>query len=310
MFKNTTSQSNSTLNMPIDNPEAPTLKKWLVLIFLALIWGSSFILIKKGLVVFSPPQTAAVRIVAAFCTLGAFSYISLKKVPRSKWGYLFISGMIGTFIPAFLFAYAQTRLESALAGVLNSLTPVFTFLVGWLFFSLRLRIKAILGLLLGFLGAISLILMGKELGTLDPNPYGLLVILAAILYGCNLNFVKHYLKDLKALHISSLVMLFISPLALATFFIEGVPQTIQTNPASGWALAALVGLGVLSTGVATIFFNRLLLISSPVFASSVTYLIPIVAIFWGLIDGEQLILGHYLSMGIIIIGVWMVNSSK
>ncbi len=293
-----------------DNPEAPTLKKWLMLVFLALIWGSSFILIKKGLVVFSPSQTAAIRLVAAFVTLLAFSFVSLRAVPRSKWGYIFISGLIGTFIPAFLFAYAQTKLESALAGVLNSLTPVFTFLIGWLFFSLRLRLKAMLGLLLGFLGAISLILMGKELGQIEPNPYGLLIIFAAILYGCNLNFVKHYLKGLKALHISSLVLLFMGPFALVTFFVEGVPQTIQSEPASFWALTALVSLGVFSTGVATIFFNRLLLVSSPVFTSSVTYLIPIVAIFWGLMDGEQLMLGHYLSMGIIILGVWLVNSSK
>ncbi len=299
------------MSTPLPTPKISTLRKWVILIFLALIWGSSFILIKKGLVVFSPPQAAAVRLMAAFFTLVWFVYQSMRTVPIEKWIYLFISGMLGTFVPAFLFAYAQTQLESALAGVLNSLTPVFTFLIGWLFFELRVKLLAVLGLLLGFLGAVSLVLIGKDFTEMAPNPYGLLVILATIMYGCNLNFVKRYLQGLKAIQISSLVMFFTVPLTFFTFFGTEVPKTVaQGTPENLWAFGALVVLGVFSTGVATIFFNRLLLVSTPVFASSVTYLIPIVAIFWGLVDGEQLQLAHYLSMVVIIMGVWLVNSSR
>ncbi len=299
------------MSTPLPTPEISALRKWAILIFLALIWGSSFILIKKGLVAFSPPQAAAIRLIAAFFTLVWFIYQSMRTVPVEKWIYLFISGMLGTFVPAFLFAYAQTQLESALAGVLNSLTPVFTFLIGWLFFELRVKLLAVVGLLLGFLGAVSLVLIGKDFSTISPNPYGLLVILATVMYGCNLNFVKRHLQGLQAIQIASLVMFFTAPLTFFTFFGTAVPNTVvRGTPESLWALGALVLLGVFSTGVATIFFNRLLLVSTPVFASSVTYLIPIVAIFWGLLDGEQLQPDHYLSMIVIIVGVWLINSSR
>ncbi len=280
---------------------------WAILIILALIWGSSFILIKKGLEVFSPLQTATIRVAASFLPLILVTFSKAHLIPKEKWKYLVIAGLIGIYFPAFLFAFAQTEIKSSLAGVLNSLTPLFTFVAGAIFFQQASTWLKFVGIVIGFVGSLGLILIGTEGVGSGFNAYAFLVIAATIFYGVNVNLIKRYLSDLKPLYVSAFSIATVGPLAIVGLFGTGVfPTLVQEE--GGWeAFAYLTLLGVVSTGFAMVLFNRLIQITSPVFASSVTYLIPIVAIAWGLLDGEFLLPAHYACMLLVVVGVWLVN---
>ncbi len=291
-----------------EKPQASALLVWGLLITLALIWGSSFILIKKGLQVFSAGEVGAIRIVSAALVLIPLALPKLKSLNKRQWKWLFISGMIGSFAPAFLFAYAQTNLESGITGVLNALTPIFALLVGVIFFSGKLTIRDGFGIALGFTGTILLIVAGSggELGNF--NFYAIFVILATLCYGFNLNILKFQFSVLKPKMITSISLFLISP--IAAYYLFGVSDFIykmQTEPGAGLGLFYISILGVVGTAIALIMFNRLVQLTSPVFTSFVTYLIPIVAIIWGLLDGEILYTGHYIGIVFIIIGVAFAN---
>lgn len=277
---------------------------------MAAIWGSSFILIKKGLLAFSPTQTASIRVSAAVLTLLPFALPALGRFPRRRWPYLLGSGLMGILLPAFLFAFAQTRLDSAVAGVLNALTPVFTLLVGMSFFKTPLARNQLIGVMIGFLGAFSLVVTRTEARPLAFNTAGLLVIAATILYGINSNWIKKYLTGYPLLEVASLSLFIISPAALSGLWLTGVFQTWQTQSGAGMAAAYLILLGIFSTGLATVLFYQLIQMTSAVFASSVTYLIPLVALMWGTLDGENIGLAQLAGMGIILLGVWLINQRK
>jgi drug/metabolite transporter (DMT)-like permease len=287
----------------------PTLMAWLILFFLAIIWGSSFILVKKAMFVFSPFQVGSARTTMAFLAISALALIYIRKVPLKKYPLLLLSGSFGVLIPAFLFPLAQTRLSSSVAGILNALTPAFTLIISVIFFGRSTHQKQLIGLSIGFLGACSLILLNSS-GNLEINSYSLIVVLATILYGINANVVQKYLSDFKPLHVASLSLFCISPFALVSFGTADFNSTFQSNPQSSSAFYALVMLGVFSSAFATIIFYHLIQMSGAMFASSVTYLIPLVAVVWGLMDGEKLALGHYGGMALIIIGVYMINQKK
>jgi drug/metabolite transporter (DMT)-like permease len=283
---------------------------WLLLIFLSLIWGSSFILVKKGLVAFSPMQVASIRTTAGFLALLFLALPHLRQIPREKWAYLWLSGMLGVFIPAFLFAYAQTSISSSLAGVFNALTPLFTLLFGIAFFHQKGSKYKFLGVFLGLLGSVGLSFLSSKQGMGQFNISVLLIVLATMLYGMNVNLVKKHLNQLKPLQVSAMSLFVIGPFALLGFWLTNVVDTLNTHSGAWEALGYLVMLGVFSTAIATVFFNYLLQISSAVFASSVTYLIPIVAIGWGVWDGEQLLWAHFICFLGILGGIGLVNFSK
>lgn len=283
-------------------------KSVILLIVLSLIWGTSFILMKKGLLVFSPGEVGSIRVASASLVLMPFALVRLKELTPGHYGKLFLSGLLGIFIPAFLFATAQTRLESGVTGILNSLTPLFTLAIGVLFFSQVFRNKSIVGILIGLAGTAILIMArsGGQIGSL--NYYSFLIILACVCYGVNLNFIKFRIRDLSSITITSVALLLIGPLALV--YLLGFTEfstRLSDHPGAWKALGFLVLLGIMSTSVATIIFNRLIKISTPLFASSATYLIPVVAVMWGLLDGETLVFGHFLGMMAIITGVYMAN---
>jgi len=283
---------------------------WLVLIALAMVWGSSFILIKKALLAFSPFQIGAIRVSLAFLFLFAIAIFHINKVPRKKYIYLFVSGMLGVFFPAFFFPIAQTHLSSSITGALNTTVPLFTLLFGLLFFKQTTNLAQVVGLLVGFLGTLML-LFAESVENLNFNSYALFAIAASMCYAINLNIVKTFLSDIKPLQVSTLTLFFIGPIMMIYLTSLDIPQTYQNNlPESYWALLSLAALAFFATSLASIFFNKLIQISSPIFASSVTYLIPIVALFWGILDNEKLLLGHYLGMGAIILGVYLVNRKK
>ncbi|GAA5032339.1 permease [Marivirga lumbricoides] len=294
--------------------ERPAANPWLVwtlLITLALIWGSSFILIKKGLQVFSAGEVGALRIFSAAIVLLPLSLPKLKTLSARQWKWLFISGMLGSFAPAFLFAYAQTQLQSGVTGVLNALTPIFALLVGVLFFRGKLKRQDIIGITLGFAGTICLIVAGSggELGNF--NFYAIFVILATLCYGFNLNILKFQFSVLTPKIITSISLFLISPIAAWYLFVQSdFILKMQTVPEAKIGLFYICILGVIGTAIALIMFNRLVQLTSPVFTSFVTYLIPIVAVVWGLLDGEVLYAGHYLGIVFIIIGVAFANRPK
>ncbi|MBK6265783.1 DMT family transporter [Marivirga sp. S37H4] len=291
-----------------EKPVASPFLVWGLLITLALIWGSSFILIKKGLQVFSAGEVGAIRIVSAAVVLLPLALPKLKTLNKRQWKWLFISGMLGSFGPAFLFAFAQTRLESGVTGVLNALTPIFALLVGVMFFSGKLTKRDGIGITLGFTGTILLIVAGSGGDLGNFNYYAIFVILATLCYGFNLNIVKFQFSILTPKIITSISIFLISPIAV--YYLFGMSDFVlkmQTEPGAGLGLFYISILGVVGTAIALIMFNRLVQLTSPVFTSFVTYLIPIVAVVWGLLDGEVLFTGHYIGIVFIIIGVAFAN---
>lgn len=289
-------------------PDPNRSKAIVLLILLSLIWGTSFILMKRGLTVFSPGEVGSIRVIAAAIFLLPFAIVRLKNLTGIHILKLLASGLMGIFFPAFLFATAQTQLDSSVSGILNSLTPICTLIIGVLLFKQPFRSRSLLGIVIGLIGTVILIFAnyGGAVGGL--NLFALLVIVACILYAMNLNFVKYKIADLPALTITSVSILLISPAALSylltfTDFLSKVTTHPQAIPALGY----IILLGAMSTSVATILFNHLVKISNPLFTSSVTYIIPIVAVGWGLLDGEQLLLGHFIGMVAIIGGVYLAN---
>lgn len=288
-------------------PEPQRGKAVVLLIALSLIWGTSFILMKRGLTVYSPGEVGSIRVVAASIFLLPFALVRLKELSGSQFAKLFASGLMGIFFPAFLFATAQTRLESSVSGILNSLTPICTLIIGIVLFKQPFKSRSLLGIIIGLVGTIILIFAnyGGAVGGL--NLFAFLVIIACIFYAMNLNFVKYKITELRALTITSVSILLISPLALVYLLGFTDFTTKVSQPDALPALGYIVLLGVMSTSVATILFNLLVKISNPLFTSSVTYIIPIVAVGWGLLDGEQLLPGHFIGMVAIIGGVYLAN---
>lgn len=279
-----------------------------LLLVLSLIWGTSFILIKQGLKAFSPDVVGALRVTAASIFLLPLALPRLKELKQGDSFKLFVSGLMGIFFPAFLFAFAQTKLNSSLAGILNTLSPLWTMILGALFFTQRFRGYAILGIILSFFGAIMLALSRSGGAITGFNAYALLIVVACALYGANLNWVKFKIHDLGSITITSISILFIGPFAAVyLFFLTDFIHTLINEPDAWKAFGFVVLLALMGTAVAGLLFNKLLRISSPLYASSVTYIMPIVAVMWGVIDGEKLLPGHFIGMTAILGGVYLAN---
>jgi drug/metabolite transporter (DMT)-like permease len=283
---------------------------WILLIILALIWGSSFILIKKGVSVYTASQVGSLRIFSAAVFLLPLLFFHIRKVPKGKIPVMFLSGFLGNLIPSFLFAAAGTKLNSSVSGILNALTPLFTLIVGALFFRQSIASDKLIGLLVGLAGCVFLIVINAE-GKLDfTNYYAILPVVATFCYGINANLVKRYLNNIPSLQITSVALCSVGVLAGVYFFSTDIDvavlQTSQGLKAMGYVLL----LALMGTAFATVLANKVIQIAGPIFTSSVTYLIPVVAIGWGLLDGEKLIWVQYISMIAIIAGVYMVNRRK
>ncbi|OKL40713.1 permease [Pontibacter flavimaris] len=283
---------------------------WLLVVILALIWGTSFILIKKGLVVFASDEVGALRMVIACAALLPFAIQNLPKVEPSRWKFLLGTGLLGNFFPAFLFAIAETRLASGLAGVLNSLTALFTLLAGALLFGQSITWLRMLGIAIGIAGTAILIFSGNGNADLDNMYYGLYIVLATIFYGISANIIKHRLQGMKAIAVSSLALLTVGPVALLYLLTTDFVYKLQHVPGAWEALLYIALLAVFSTAIALILFNRLIQISTTLFASSTTYLIPVVALMWGVLDGETIHVWHYAGMLVILLGVFIVNRAR
>ncbi len=297
----------------IDQKSSSTpLVAWSLLIILSIIWGSSFMLMKKGLIAFDPGEIAALRIFSASLFLFPIAIRNLREIKtRKQWIFLFASGFFGSLIPAFLFPLAQTRIDSSLSGVLNALTPFFTILIGAVLVGARFNNRIKLGIFIGFLGSILLVTAGTGYDLTQINYYALLIVLATILYGFNVNILKYYLGDIRPVYITSFSMMLIGPFSLIyLLFYADVLQTLRSDMHNLIPFGYIVFLGVIGTAISLILFNKLVKITNIVFSSSVTYLIPVVAVILGLIDNEVLLTQHYIGMIFIIIGVLLANKGR
>jgi len=278
--------------------------KWFYLFLLSLIWGSSFILIKRGLVGLTAIQVGSLRIIFAALFLLIIGFSSLKKISRRQWKFVALTSVFGTFIPAFFFAIAETQVDSSIVAILNSLTPLNTLVLGIVFFGIQFQKRQVVGVFVGLIGCLLLVLSGASAHPGQNYYYVLLVVIATICYAINVNLIKKYLPDLNSLSITTgnfTVLLIPALIILGT---TDFTQRINLETAQHSMVFVLI-LGVLGTGIANVLFFKLIQMSSPVFATSVTYLIPIVAFFWGLLDNEMLTPIQFFGAFIILIGVYL-----
>lgn len=285
-------------------------KKWLYLLTLALVWGSSFILMKKALVGLTPIQLGAIRILFAGSVLLLFGFRALKEIKKRHWKYIIYTALLGTFFPVFLFAYAVKGIDSSVVSILNSLTPFNTFIVGYLVFGFSFKKKQLLGVFIGLSGTILLILKGADMNPNQNYWFSILVLIASVGYAFNVNMVKKHLHDVSALGIvAGNFILLIIP-ALLVLYSTGFFSEYEYTKPNLEALGYLAILAVVGTGAAKVLYNKIVHLASPLFASSVTYLIPIVAVFWGILDGEQLHIIQLFAGIIILLGVYLANKAK
>ena len=283
---------------------------WVLLLLLSLIWGSSPILIKKSLVSLGPFEIGALRLSFAAIVLIPFLSKNFSEVKKKDIPILFISGVVGNVLPYFLYPIAQTNIDSGTSGVLTSLTPFFALLIGVFFYKLKATKNNIIGLTIGFTGTAALILFSENNTSSGSNLYGLFVVLATLLYGINLNLVKYHLNHLKPITITSFSIVLILPVTLLIlFFSTPFFEHIQDFDNHKNEFIYVFVLGILSTSIATLIFYNLIKIKDTVFASTVTYLMPIVAVIIGFMDGELINLYQLSGMGLIIFGVY-INSKK
>jgi drug/metabolite transporter (DMT)-like permease len=280
--------------------------KWLLLVLLSLIWGSSFILIKRGLVGLNPYQLGALRIIFACIFMIIVGFRSIPKIPLYKWKYVAITSLFGNGLPVFLFAYAQTGITSSVSGILNSLTPLYTLLIGVLGFGLGFIRNQVFGVALGLTGCIFLVLFGKSAAG-DTNYFcAFLVVIATMCYALNVNLIKKYLSDVSPLAITTGNFLTLLLPALIILFANGYAE-VMTQPEVIHSTLFIIILGMVGTVIANILYYQLIQITSPLFASSVTYFIPIVAMSWGMLDGETLNFMQLVGAGVILSGVYIAS---
>jgi len=285
--------------------------KWFYLIILSFIWGSSYILIKKSLLGFSPLQLGSLRIIITAFVLFVLGFNSLKKIPKNKWKWILATGYIGSFFPSFLFAFAQTEIDSGVTAILNSLTPLATLVIGLIFFKFLINTKQIAGIFIGLIGSLLLIYQGSSINPQQNFLFVVFILIASIFYAISLNLLKAHLQDVSATGIAVGNFLCILPPAFVILFFTDLKIIdFKVNQDVQNAIFYVVVLSVFGSAFAKILFNKLIQISSPIFASSITYTLPIVAIMWGLVDGETISLGQFFSTGLILIGVFLANKKN
>lgn len=282
---------------------------WSLLIILSVIWGSSYILIKKGLLVYTPLQVGTMRITFGFLVLLPSAVLKIFRLPGRKLFVLLIIGIIGNILPYILFAYSQTVLPSSVTGILNALTPIFTMLIAVFIFKYKIKNMQIIGMLLGFLGVMSLAFVDESGVFGSFNIYVMLVVLATLCYSISLNLIKVYLSDINSVIVTAVSLFTVGPVCLIYLLSTDLIHVFNTVPGSGLAMFYIAILGIVGTAFAMILYTKLIQITDALFATTVTYLLPIVSIIWGILDGEVLYHIHFVIMLIILIGVYLVNKN-
>ena len=265
---------------------------------------------KRGLIAYSHDEVAALRLVISFICFLPLIFKNLKKVHKKDLKYFFLVGLFGNGFPAFLFTKAETGISSSLAGMLNSLVPLFTILLGVVVFKISTNKMKLIGVFIGLIGAVTLLSSNGFNIKNDEFGFGIYVILATICYAISVNTIKKYLQNVSALIVSSFAFLFIGPPLVFYLFTTNFVETTINNPLASNALFYIAILSVFGTALSLVLFNLLVKHTTAVFASTVTYMIPIFAIFWGVIDGETIHFLHFFGIAIILLGIYFVNKFK
>lgn len=281
-------------------------KKWIILCLLSMIWGTSFILIKKGLIGLTPFQVGALRIIFAglfIIPLGLKGVLKLKLV---EWKHIIFTAILGTFIPAFLFAIAQTQVSSSISAVLNSLTPLNTLWVGFVWFGMLFNRNQLIGIIIGFTGSLILVLNASHVQPTQNYWFAIFVVIATLCYAVNVNYMKKNLPNLKPLTITAgNFSILIIPAFLILFFTNYFE--VYSNVKVYQSTLFILILGIICTAIANVLFFKLLQLSTPLFASSVTYLIPVVAMLWGIYFSEKLTFIQLFGAILILLGVYITS---
>ncbi|MEE2616584.1 MAG: DMT family transporter [Bacteroidota bacterium] len=285
------------------------MKKWIYLISLSLIWGTSFILIKKALIGLTPTQLGSLRIIFSSIIIFIFAWNTLKLISKKEWKWIIISAFLGSFFPAFLFAFAETEIDSSVASILNSLVPLNTVIIGAIVFKIASSKKQIIGVVVGLIGTYLLIDGGIQLNPDQNYLYAGLVILCSFLYGFNVNIIKKYLNDIPAVTIAAGHFSVIFIPAIIIFYFSGFNTDQMYDPITLKSIGYVLILSAFGTALAKVLFNKLVQISTAVFASSVTYSLLIVSLFWGILDGELFSFNQLMATVLIVLGV-LLSSRK
>jgi drug/metabolite transporter (DMT)-like permease len=302
-------------DLPMNSPSNVAPNRWaapLILLLLGFVWGSSFILMKMGLfakdgsALFPPTQLAALRMAIAGVTLLPIGLKHFRKLTSDQWKWVTIVGVVGSFIPALLFAIAQTQLPSAVAGMLNALTPLWTLLIAIAVFGVQFHRGQLIGLGFGLIGTIGLIWNPEASFEAAWGP-GALLVLATVCYGTSVNITREKLQSLKGPVIASCSLGLVSMPAAIWFLTGDIPSLIATHPDGMRGLLAIVALAAIGTAGALVLFNQVIAWTNSVFAASVTYIIPVFATFWGWMDGESLRASHLIAGSLILFGVWITH---
>jgi len=286
------------------------LNKWFYLIALSLIWGSSFILIKKALVGLEASQLGSLRIIFSSIFIFLIAWRNIFLIKKIEWKWITISAFLGSFFPAFLFAFAEKEIDSSVASIINSIVPLNTLILGMIIFKIETTKRQIIGVLIGFFGTYLLISSGLKLNPDQNYNYAGLVILCSFLYALNVNIIKKYLQHLSALtitvgHFTAIIL----PAVLVFLFSDFEFSSLEKDEVKTSIFYVFI-LALFGTALAKIIFNKLIKISSPVFASSVTYSMLIVSIFWGIVDGEKFSIYQLIATLIIVFGVILTNKKS
>ncbi len=283
---------------------------WGVLLLLGVVWGFSFFFIKRGLVAYDAYQVGAIRIFFAFISMIPIIFVLGFDAPKKKIPLIIASSLLGSGIPPFLFAIAQTKIDSSVTGILNSLTPLFALLTGVVIFKIKMKWFHVAGVLVGMVGTIIVVLIRSD-GSFEFNfGYAILVVLATLFYGMNANIIKSKLYDVHPVQIALITFCFLGPIAGAFLFTTDFVEVTRTHDYAWKSLTYLAILSFIGTSYALILFNYLAHRTSALFATMVTYIIPVVAVLIGVADGEILGVVHVIGLTLILLGVYVTSIRK
>lgn len=284
--------------------------RWVLLTILALTWGSSFILIKKSLLVFSPYQIGSFRVGISGLILCYFGFSAIRKMSKQTLIWIACVGFFGNFLPMYLFPIAQTQVSSSLAGILDSLVPVFILILGFLIFGIKSKMVQVIGAIMGFIGAILLMAFSDTDSESSNFFYGMLVVLATVSYAMAGLIIKERLNHIPSMELSSAVFTVWMFPSLLILVLSGFFSEFQAHPESWESLGYLSILTIMGTAIAAILYYRLIQLTSAVFASTVTYLMPLVAVIWGFLDGEELSIWSGIGGALILWGIYLIREKK
>ncbi len=274
---------------------------------LGATWGSSFILMKLGLRSFTPIEVALLRVSISFIVLSPFVFYHIRTIPKDKWKWLAAAGFLGNGIPAFMFALGLSKINSSLGGIVNATVPLFTLLVGFIFFSMKFGRKSVWGVFIGLIGTVYLIVFGGS-GKGDTDiMYVIFPIIGSLCYGFSSNIIKLKLKELKPIIVTGAALMTQAPITILFVFILGIPEKAMSSPLHTESFLFISLLAVMGTSLAVLVFNYLIKHTTVLFASSVTYLVPMFAMAIGFFAGETISIHYFIGMGIIVLGVWLTS---